>query len=123
MKRYSKRLLLVIGLFLSFGLAVHAEFIRQVGISGGAARELYNTLQRTGYQGQPGLDELMICNKKTNSANMWYGYQSSMDSASGNVIEPGACVSWRAGFKPINTTQIFIYVASTQNMEVTLRER
>lgn len=125
-----KRILLIFALLLAFGLGTQtpipvgrAEFIRQAAITTGTARSLFQTLQSVAYQGPSGLDAAVICNLDTNSVNLYLGSESGVTAASGVKIQPGACYGFQAGAKTINSQEIFIFTATQQNAELTIRTR
>jgi len=125
-----KRLLVVFALLLAFAVGTqtpirvtHAEFIRQAAITTGTARSLFATLQSVAYQGPPGLDAATVCNVDTNTVALYIGSESGVSAASGLKLQPGACFSWQAGAKVIDSQQIFIFTATQENAEISVRAR
>lgn len=128
MRRYRSTLLAIV-LVLIATLAprvefpARAEFIRQAAISTGTARSLFATLQSVAYQGPSGLDAVTICNLDTNTVPLYLGSESGVNAASGMKLPPGACMSWQAGAKTINSQEIFIFTTTQQNAELAVRTR
>lgn len=102
---------------------VHGEFIRQAAITTGTARSLFGTLNSVGYGGPPALDEATICNVSGNAVNLYLGTEASVTAASGFALEPGACMSWHAAQRGIDSQQIFIGTTVQQNAAISVRQR
>lgn len=125
-----KRFAFTLTLLLAFGIGTQApiqitkaEFIRQAAITTGTARSLFATLQSVAYQGPPGLDAASICNVDSNTVALYIGSESGVTAASGLKLQPGACFSWQAGAKVIDSQQIFIFTATQENAEIAVRSR
>lgn len=125
-----KRIGFTLALLLAFAIGVHTpmpithgEFIRQAAITTGTARSLFATLQSVAYTGPPGLDAATICNVDTNTVNLFLGSESGVTAASGMKLPPGSCMSWQAGWRTINSQEIFIFTATQQNAELSVRLR
>lgn len=104
-------------------ITVRGEFIRQAAITTGTARSLFQTLQSVAYNGPPGLDAATVCNLDTNAVPLYLGSESGVTAASGMKLLPGACMTWQAGARTINSQEIFIFTATQQNAELAIRTR
>lgn len=123
MKRHLITMLALILFVTALTVIVRAEFIRQAAITTGTARSLFQTLQSVAYNGPPGLDAATICNLDTNAVPLYLGSESGVTAASGMKLLPGACMTWQAGARTINSQEIFIFTATQQNAEIAVRTR
>lgn len=114
----------VVTLALSlFSIRVRAEFIRVAQVHSGTAQSLLQVLQSVAYQGNSSLDEATICNPSGSSNIIYLGSDANVNAASGVPIQAAACFTFRTASKPIDATQIFLFVSSNQNAELLVRQR
>lgn len=118
--------MLLVGALLAFALPVLAgsPFWRTVSLTGAAPQRLSTVLTTGGYAGDMQLHELTICNPPS-SANSIYRGMSDVDATNGVEYQPGDCYTERAvtAQTPIDATQTYLFVSSTQNISVALRSR
>lgn len=116
-------LLLVVMALSLLSIKVRAEFIRVAQVNSGTAQTLLKVLQSVAYQGNSSLDEAIICNPVGSSNIIYLGSDANVNADSGVPIRAGACFTFRTSTKPIDATQIFLFVSSNQNAELLVRQR
>lgn len=102
---------------------VFGEFHRLVSITGGSGQQLSTALATAGYAGPVQLDELIICNPTGSANTIYLGSSSAVNASTGFPIAAGNCERWRAAGRAIDSSSYFIFVATTQNVAVSLRPR
>lgn len=117
---------------ISFGLFVAAlllaaaasatEFDRSCSVTGGSSQRLSAVLTACGYGGGLNLKELTVRNPDS-AANDLYVGQSGVDSTTGYKLSPGQSHTWRSsgGTDVIASTDKYLWVSSTQNVDLTVR--
>jgi hypothetical protein len=101
-----------------------AEWNRTFSVTGGSAQRLSVVLSNSGYSGTDLVDELTICNPAA-AANTLYLGQSDVNTSNGVPLEAGDCKTARAvsTSNPINTGQTYLYVATTQSANFSVRSK
>lgn len=99
-----------------------AEFNRACSVTGGSAQQLSTVLSACGYSGVVSLDELTLKNPSA-AANTLYIGQSDVDATNGYEVEAGGSATRRTGSVPIQSERIYLFVATTQNVMVSLRSK
>jgi hypothetical protein len=108
---------------LTLTFAVHGEFTKLVSITGGSAQRLTDSLSAAGYTGTASVDEMTLCVPSANVNTMYLGSQSNVNASTGFPVEPGTCITFRSGQRPIDVSSFWTYVATTENAAITLRPR
>lgn len=96
------------------------EFNRVINVPGGAPRRVSSLLIDAGYTGPASLDFLTICNPTGATNTLYYG-QTDVSPSNGNALLAGDCNTWPSGKQATNAGQIYLYTATSQNAEFTLR--
>lgn len=132
MKRYPLSTVLTIVAFLSLVACLfvgrapvpvaHGEFARLVSITGGSpAKRLMDSLVVAGYNEAPQIDEITLCVPSSNTNPMYVGSAGTVNNTNGFAIVPGDCQTYRAARRSIDVTRIYLYVATTESVAVSLR--
>jgi hypothetical protein len=97
------------------------EFDKTVSITGASAQRLSTVLVANGWTGAYTLKELTITNYDDGALTIYVG-QSTV-ATDGYSLPPGHSFTWRSSGsgEGIDTTQKYIYVASTQNIGISCR--
>jgi len=99
------------------------QYNRQVSVTGGSPQRLSAVLATAGYAGTMSLDELELCNP-SGAANTLYVGEPDVSSTNGYpVAAGGTCWHQQAADRPIDATKLYLRVATTQNVVVSLRSR
>lgn len=125
MRRYFRSLLFtaVVVALLVLTISVSAEFTKLVSITGGSAQRLSISLSDAGYTGTASVDELTFCVPSANANTMYLGSQSNVNASTGFPIEPGTCITYRAGGRAINMASFYVFTNTTESAAISLRER
>jgi hypothetical protein len=115
-------LLAAVMLFVAVASADSRHFNRTCSVTGGSAQRLSTVLSTCGHTGTVNATELTIQNSA--AANLYVG-QSDVDATNGYVLEPGTSSTRRSSnpADPIDTSQIYLFVAVTQNAGFSVRTR
>lgn len=109
---------------LLIAVPTSAEFSKLVPIGGGSpAKRLSDAMNTAGYTGSSALDELTLCVPSSNVNTMYVGSASNVNDTTGFPLEPGTCITYRAAGRPIESSSIYIYTATTESAAVSLRQR
>lgn len=101
-----------------------AEFNRSCSVTGGSAQQLSTVLSACGYSGGVSLQELTLKDPDAASNDLYVG-QSDVDASNGYKIAIGDSKTWRASNQTdvIEATRMYVFVASTQNIHISLRSK
>lgn len=101
-----------------------AEFNRSCSVTGASAQQLSTVLSACGYSGVVSLAELTLRDPDA-AANDLYVGQSDVDATNGYKLAPGDSKTWRATSPQdvIEAGRIYLFVASTQNIHISLRSK
>lgn len=125
MKNVLRRALPATALLLALALAAPAgEYNRSCPVTGGSAQQLSAVLSACGYSGVLSLQELSIKDPDSAANSVFVG-QSDVSAANGYELQPGDSKTWRASNQgdQIEAGRIYLYVASTQNVMISLRSK
>lgn len=114
---------LLAGVILAITTVVFGEFTKLVSITGGSAQRLSTSLTSAGYSGSTALDELTVCVPDANTNTMYLGSQSNVNASTGFALAPGTCITYQAAGRPIDSSTMYVYTATTESIAVTLRPR
>jgi hypothetical protein len=106
------------------GVARANEFNETCSVTGGSAQKLSTVLTACGYADYTGLRELSLLNPD-DAANDLYIGRSNVSASHGYKRSPGDSKTWRAAgdADQIQAGQIYLYVATTQNVMISLRSK
>lgn len=108
----------------SIPFVAHGEFAKRVSIAGGSpAPQISAALSTAGYLGGSQLDELTIKNPSANANSLYLGSSSTVTSTTGFELAPGVSITYRSGARAVDASRLYLFTSSTQNAEITLRER
>lgn len=96
------------------------EFNRSINVAGGAARKLSTVLSDGGYSGAMTLDALTICNPDAATNTLYIG-QSDVSASNGFALTAGDCYTWPSGQRPTDAGRIYLFAATSQKAEISLR--
>lgn len=126
MTKHILRAALAIALLFAFTprAASAAEFTRSCSVTGGSAQQLSAVLTACGYTGVVSLQELSVKDPASAANNVYIG-QSDVSAANGYELEPGDSKTYRASNQgdQIEAGRIYLFVASTQNVMISLRSK
>jgi hypothetical protein len=122
--RKLRLILLVLALSLSTLALDSRNFNRTCSVTGGSAQKLSDVLVTCGYTGTSNATWLTIKNKSS-AANTMYVGQADVDATNGYPVEPGSTISRPSTntADPIDLSQIYLFVASTQTGSFSVRTR
>jgi hypothetical protein len=100
------------------------NFNRKCSVTGGSAQQLSAVLATCGYTGTTSATWLTIKNPSTAANSLFVG-QSDVDGSNGYEVEPGASSSRPSTnpADPVDLSQIYLFVSSTQNAYFSVRTR
>ena len=109
---------------LTIGGFAFTQYNRTISVTGASPQRLSSVLSNAGYTAPDTLDELTICNP-TAAANTLYLGQSDVSAANGFPLLAGDCKTERAvdPARPILAGQIYLFVASTQSVNFSIRSK
>lgn len=126
------RLRILLALALALALAVwpaapasaNTSFTRSCSVTGGSAQSLSGVLTACGYAGVLSLQELSVKDPDA-AANSVYVGQSDVSAANGYELAPGDSKTWRATNQGdmIEAGRLYLFVATTQNVMISLRSK
>lgn len=115
---------LVFSLLTVAVVAANTTFIRRTSITGGSAQQLSSVLSTAGFTGTTSLQELTLRNPPANANDLCIG-QSDVSASTGLCLQPGESLTMRAVSQQdaIYTSQIYLYVSSTQDASILARDK
>jgi hypothetical protein len=121
-----RKLKLTLGLLLIVALcatAFAAEFDKTVSVTGGSGQRLSAVMTANGYNGGLLLKQLIVCNPAGSANTLYIGNAPTVDATTGFPLSAGACINWSApeGGTGIDSTQKYLYTATTQNEAISAR--
>lgn len=105
---------------LAAAIAFAGEYNRRVSVTGASPQRVSTLMNTAGYNGTMLVDEWTACN--SGAATVYIG-QNNVSASNGFALASGDCKTERKASVGIDLTQKYLYVASTQNVDISLRSQ
>lgn len=125
MKRFRFLILFAVLATVFCVAALAKDWNTTISVTGGSPQRLANLLVTDGFTGADAImsmDFIQICNPSAGPNHLRVG-QSNVSASKGFDIAPGECNTWPPGSRPTDVNNLYLWVATTQDVGVNLRSR